>query len=429
MPDLSDRRIVLGVSGSIAAFKAAALASDLTKAGATVRTILTSGARQFISDETFRGLTGQPVATSLWRAQDDESLDHIEMAEWGELLVVAPASANVIGHLALGLADDLLSTVALAFDGSIVVVPAMESHMYRHPATQANIKTLRDRGAIMVGPAAGRLASGTFGEGRMVEPEAIVAAISELLATEEGAGKRDLNGVQVLITAGPTREPLDPVRFISNRSSGKMGYALAAATRRRGAAVTLVSGPVDASLIESLPSGVRLLEVEGAEEMRSCIVDHVKAIDVLLMAAAVADFQPASRSAKKIKKSAGTPTIQLEPTPDILADLNEAAPAHLIRVGFAAETEDLIRNAEAKLKQKGLAMVVANDVGGRDGAVFSSDTNTVVILRPDREPELLPKMPKQQLAHLIIDRVVDVLRKNRPNAAVNKPDKAVVPRD
>ena len=402
MDDLNGRHIILGVTGSIAAFKAAALASELTKAGAEVRALLTESASRFVSAETFRGLTGRPAATTLWRTDYPESdLGHVELAGWADAVIVAPASAHTIARIALGLADDQLTTVILATKAQLLIVPAMETGMWNHPATQGHVRTLQERGATLVGPMEGRLASGTSGSGRMVEPAEILVELRRLLPDRRGLAQ-DLKGVHIVVSAGPTREPIDPVRYISNRSSGKMGYEIAKAAYVRGAEVTLVSGPVDADLRRGLPTGVLVKYVETAAEMKDAVNQAARAAEVVIMSAAVADFRPKSPSSRKVKKSKGMETVTVEATDDILTDLRRSAPK-AVRIGFAAETEDLAQNAAEKLLRKGLAFVVANDVSGRNGPVFGSDSNRVTIVHPGGKLDELPALPKRQVAHRILD--------------------------
>ena len=290
MGDLQDRRILLGITGSIAAFKAAVIASELMKAGAQVRVVMTGSAKRFVTPETLAGLTGHPPATSLWLSRREQGDGHIELAHWPELAVVAPASAHFIAKAALGLADDLLSAILLATPARVVFVPAMETRMWMHPATQQHVVTLRDRGGIIIGPASGRLASGASGLGRMVEPADVVREVGDVLVASPCV--RDFNGVRICVSAGPTQEPLDPVRFISNRSSGKMGYAIATAAAKRGATVTLVSGPVDQALVGSLPDGIHVISVSTAAQMHDAMLTATRQARVVIMAAAVADYRP-----------------------------------------------------------------------------------------------------------------------------------------
>lgn len=416
MTGFQDRHVILGVTGSIAAFKAAALASELTKAGATVRTVMTAGAQRFVSRLTFEALTGQPVAADLWEehpsAGGETIIGHIDVARWADVLVVAPASASSIARLALGIADDVLGALALATSAPLLVAPAMESHMYAHPATQANLDTLRQRGAVVVGPSEGRLASGSYGPGRMVEPSEIMSAIGKILAASSSFPSRhDLSGLRLVVSAGPTREPIDPVRYLSNRSSGKMGVAIARAAHDRGATVTLVAGPVETRLIASLPLSLQTISVETASEMCRAVLESAPGANVVIMAAAVADFRPAQIHEHKVKKSSGIPEIVLERTDDILEVLQREVP-HTLRVGFAAETDDVVAQALDKQRRKGLAMVVANHVGGPDSP-FESETNTVTLVCGDNDVEHLPRLPKTDVAHRILDAVRDLLA-NRP---------------
>lgn len=393
--------MLLGVCGSVAAFKGAALASELTRAGATVRVILTASGARFVTAETFRDLTGQPVAVSLW----DAGLDHIELARWADLIVVAPASANLLARAALGLADDLLATVLLASPAPVVLAPAMETGMWEHPATRATMQTLSSRGARFVGPVPGRLASGAEGSGRMAEPAEIVKVAGDVLATNRRS--TDLAGLRVVVTAGPTREAIDPVRFLSNHSSGKMGYEIASAASNRGASVVLISGPVDDGLKHALP-GVDRRDVTTAAEMTAAVLEAAATADVVIMAAAVADFRPAEVRDQKVKKSTGMPSIELTPTEDILVALQEVAP-DCVRVGFAAETEHVMDNARNKLASKGVAMLVVNDVSPSQAPVFGADTNQVTILRPHQPEESLPRLPKRQVAERIVDAVAEIV--------------------
>jgi phosphopantothenoylcysteine decarboxylase/phosphopantothenate--cysteine ligase len=414
MPDLRERRILLAVTGSIAAFKAAALASELTKAGASLRVMMTAGGQRFVSPETFRDLTGNPVATSLWAGETAADADHIDLAAWAELVVVAPATANVIARAALGLADDLVTTVLLAAQAPILMAPAMESAMWEHEATQQHVLTLARRGIRFAGPVEGRLASGASGPGRMVEPAEIFDELGRL-PTAGNPYPRDLDGVRIVVSTGPTREPIDPVRYLSNRSSGKMGYEVARAAHARGAVVTLVSGPVDQGVVGSLPPAINRLDVETAAQMKEAVVAAAGDADMVIMAAAVADFRPAESHAQKLKKAGRPESIALEPTTDILQELRELA-ANAVRIGFAAETDDLLDNAVQKLRQKGIAMIVANDVSDEAGGVFGADTNQATLLRPDHPPETLPRMSKQELAHRILERAREILKGRKGSA-------------
>jgi len=393
-PDvLAGRRLVLGVSGSIAAYKALGVASRLTQAGARVDVVLTPAAAEMVRPLAFQALTHRPVVAGLWDPKGPLAMDHIALAQAAEALVVAPATADVIARLALGLADDALATTALATRAPLVLAPAMEPDMWAHPATQGHVATLVARGAHLAGPVAGRLASGKHGEGRMVEPEMIVEHIRWVL----GRGG-PLAGRRVLVTAGPTREPLDPVRFLSNHSSGTMGYAVACAARDAGAAVTLVSGPVS----QAPPVGAEIVGVETAREMCGEVLDRAEAVDVVIMAAAVADYRPAEASDRKIKKAAGDAPLTLVRNPDILCELDTALagvpPARRpVRVGFAAETENLVPNAAEKRLRKGLDLVVANPVPES----FGAEQSTAVFVEAAGVTEIGPRA-KSAIAHAII---------------------------
>ena len=399
--NLKGKRIVLGVTGGIAAYKAADLCSRLVKAGADVDVVMTDGATKFVSPLTFQALTHRPTSVDMFALLRDTDITHVSLGQAADLLIVAPATANTLAKLAGGLADTLLTTTALAMRAPILVAPAMETGMWGNPATQANVETLEERGVHIIGPAEGRLASGDIGLGRMVEPAEIVEEARRIIGL-----KGDLAGYRIVITAGGTRERLDPIRFIGNRSSGKMGYALAAAARDRGANVTLVSAPTS---LES-PRGVRLLRVESAQEMCDAVMERVSESDALIMAAAVADYRPRDVSAHKIKKAGGGLTLELERTPDILLQVaNQRAESGrpLVVVGFAAETENLITNAQDKLKRKSLDLIVANDIGATD-AGFGVETNRVVLLGHDGS-ESLPLLTKEEVGHHILDRVRDLL--------------------
>ena len=368
MSGLAGQRILLGVTGGIAAYKAADLARRLQDAGAEVQVVMTEAAQQFVTAITFQALTGHPVRSSLWDAGAEAAMGHIELARWADRIVIAPASADAIARLAAGLAGDLLGTLCLATEAPIAIAPAMNRVMWAHPATQSNLATLRSRGVLVLGPGEGDQACGEVGAGRMLEPLQIVAA----LQAQPGHGL--LAGRRILISAGPTFEDLDPVRFIGNRSSGKMGFALAAEALRLGAEVTLIAGPVALPT----PPGSRRLDVRRAVEMRDAVMAALPGQDAFIAAAAVADFMPAQTAANKLKKSAGTPTLDLVPTPDILAELSMHPNRPRLLVGFAAETEALEANALDKLQRKGLDLVAANQVGSA-GTGFESDDNALSV--------------------------------------------------
>ena len=399
MTALRGRRVLLGVTGGIAAYKAASLARELQRAGAEVTAVLTASATRFIGADTFAGLTGHPAYTSLWESPGE--VVHIRLAHAHELAVVAPATGNLIAKLAHGLADDLLSATLLEFDGPVVVAPAMHAGMWSAPATQENVRTLLARGVRFVGPEEGALAHGDEGMGRMSEPGAIAEVVANVAARSMDRTTGDsLSGRRVLVTAGPTHEPIDPVRYVGNRSSGKMGVAVATEALARGARVTLVLGP-DAV---RPPVGVDVIEVETAEEMRSVVLAHAADADVVVMAAAVADFRPKLSADRKLKKDDGIPELQLEPTPDILAELGEHRRPGQILVGFAAETNDVEKAGRDKLARKGLDLLVANLVG-RAGTGFGTDTNEAAILVADGEDVELQRWTKAELAGGLWDRI------------------------
>ncbi|MBW3663997.1 MAG: bifunctional phosphopantothenoylcysteine decarboxylase/phosphopantothenate--cysteine ligase CoaBC [Actinobacteria bacterium] len=393
---MTGARVVLGVSGGIAAYKAAILARLFVKAGATVDTILTRGATHFVGAATFEGITGRPVRTEVW--DDVDQAPHVHLGQDADVIVVMPATAHVIGKLAHGLADDLLTNVVLVARCPVVVAPAMHTEMWDHPATRANAKTLRERGLVLVGPAEGELMGGDVGAGRVVEPEHLL----EVIVTELGR-RSDLAGRRVVVTAGGTREPLDPVRFLGNRSSGKMGFAIAAEAARRGAEVHLVAGPTHLAT----PSGVQRHDVVTAVEMQKAVIDLAPTADVIVKAAAVADFRPSETSATKLKKDSGPPALELVRNPDILAELgaDHVAGRPPLLVGFAAETHDVEAHARAKLERKNADLLVVNDVSRRD-AGFEVDTNEVFVLDRDGGRHDLARASKSAVAGQLWDLVV-----------------------
>ncbi|WP_019023210.1 MULTISPECIES: bifunctional phosphopantothenoylcysteine decarboxylase/phosphopantothenate--cysteine ligase CoaBC [unclassified Thioalkalivibrio] len=391
-------RILIGVSGGIAAYKACELVRELKRAGCEVRVVMTAGARAFVTPLTFQALSGAPVRTELLDAEAESGMDHIALARWADRIVVAPASASLIARYAQGLADDLLSTLLLATTAPVALAPAMNHRMWAHPATQANIATLSERGVTLIGPDSGDQACGEQGEGRMREPAAIAR---ELLQPAHAP----LAGRHALITAGPTFEPIDPVRFIGNRSSGRMGFALAAAARDAGAHVTLVHGPT----AEAVPAGVAGIATETAAAMHATVMDRLPETDILIAAAAVADYRPAEPQAQKIKKSDPVMHLALERTRDILAEAATQAaslPRRPFLVGFAAETEHLREHAEAKRRAKGLDLIAANRVG--EGRAFGTPDNELLCLWEGGERRL-PSQPKTQLARALIDLIVERL--------------------
>jgi phosphopantothenoylcysteine decarboxylase/phosphopantothenate--cysteine ligase len=394
--------VVLGVGGGIAAYKAAELARALTQRGCSVRTVMTDAACQFIQPLTFAALTSQKVITSLFGNRTSEeilasSVEHIQVAQENRILVVAPATADLLAKFAHGLANDFLSTLYLAFQGPVVLCPAMNTAMWEHPATQENLRVLRDRGNHIMNPDVGELACGTIGAGRLPEPERIANHAMRILLQGH-----DLDGETILVTAGPTREPLDPVRFISNRSSGKMGYALAEAAALRGARVILVSGPVQ---LEP-PDGVELVSVQTANEMHRAVLDHLDEASMVIKSAAVADYHVASVPRQKVKKTAMRLSLELDPTPDILADIGRRKKDQLL-IGFAAETENLVSEARRKLETKHCDMVVGNIVS-QDGIGFESEENEVVLVMSTGETRPLARATKRRLADQILDQALQL---------------------
>jgi phosphopantothenoylcysteine decarboxylase / phosphopantothenate---cysteine ligase len=397
---LSGRRILLGVTGGIAAYKAAYLVRLLTAAGADVEVVMTSAALRFIGADTFSALTHRPVHSDLF--EQSEAVLHVRLAHEADAAVVAPATANVLAKLTLGMADDLLTSTLLEATCPLVLAPAMHTGMWEQPATQSNLATLAERGATIVPPGVGPLAAGDQGPGRMAEPESIVSALVERLS----AG-RYLDGRKILVTAGPTHEPIDAVRFIGNRSSGKMGFAIAAEASRRGAEVTLVAGPV--ALAD--PPGTEVIRVETAEEMAGEVLGRYRDVDAVVMAAAVADFRPDRPIEGKVKKDAGPLALKLDRTVDILATLGKQKEGQVL-VGFAAETENPIAEGRRKLTEKNLDLLVANEVG-RPGTGFDSETNRAAILAATGDDADLREWNKEELARAIIDRLVGLLPSGR----------------
>jgi phosphopantothenoylcysteine decarboxylase/phosphopantothenate--cysteine ligase len=399
-------RVALGISGGIAAYKAAELLRLLQERGVEVQVVMTRNACEFVAPLTFAALSGRKVITEMFGgpqggANVESAIEHMAVAQAIDALVIVPATANVLAKMAHGIADDFLTTLCLATKAPLIVAPAMNVNMWEHPATQKSVEILRGRGVKVLPPEEGYLACGMTGAGRLTSVESIAQAVLATLGVSD-----DLSGECVLVTAGPTQEPLDEVRYLSNRSSGKMGYALAEASRRRGARVVLVSGPTHVDP----PEGVEVERVRTAEEMAQAVLRHFEQATVTLMAAAVADFRPAEVHPRKIKKQDGISILKLEPTPDILAMIAPRRRPGQVVVGFAAETEDLLVNATAKLRDKGLDFIVANDVS-QPSAGFDADTNIVTLVFPDGHSKPLEKMTKLQVAHRILDEIV-ALRKD-----------------
>jgi phosphopantothenoylcysteine decarboxylase / phosphopantothenate---cysteine ligase len=407
---LAGRRIVLGVCGGIAAYKAVEVSRRLVDLGAHVAPVLTPDALRFVGAVTFSALASEPVHTSLW--DDPDPIPHTRLGQGADLVVVAPATASLLGRYAAGISDDLLTNVLLATRAPVLVCPAMHTEMWEHPATQRNLEVLRSRGVAVVPPAEGRLAGGDVGAGRLADPADIVAAVTQLLTASSA-----LAGLRVLVTAGGTREPIDPVRVITNRSSGKQGYAVAAEAAARGAHVTLVT-----TVDRPTPPGVaEVVRVGSAAEMEAAVMPRSAQQDVIVMAAAVADFRPKVVAEQKIKKGdGGVPELVLEPTHDFLVDLGKAKGPHQVLVGFAAETTDLLAGARAKLERKRLDLIVANDVSA-PGAGFEHDTNAVVIVGVDGLEHDVPLTDKRSIAAAILDRVADARAAKGPPATQEQP--------
>jgi phosphopantothenoylcysteine decarboxylase/phosphopantothenate--cysteine ligase len=395
---LKSKTIVLGITGGIAAYKAADLASKLTQAGAKVEVVMTAAAQKFITPLTLRNITHRPVVTDMFELASEWSVEHVALAEAADAMIIAPATANTIARLAAGIADDMLSTVVLATKAPVIIAPAMNDLMYSNKVTQENIAKLKARGFSFIEPEYGRLASGKMGKGRLPETSVIIEAIEKALGQ-----KRDLEGKNIVVTAGGTREPIDPVRHIGNRSSGKMGYALAEAARDRGAKVTLIAANVS---LED-PADVLVVKAPTALEMQKAVAAAVKNADVLIMAAAVADYQPEAVAKLKIKKeSSQDMTLKLVKTPDILGEVK----GNFLRVGFAAESDNVVANAKKKLTEKKLDLIIANDITKADSG-FDADTNRVVIIDKKGKAEELPLMSKREVADRILDKVKGILGK------------------
>jgi phosphopantothenoylcysteine decarboxylase/phosphopantothenate--cysteine ligase len=400
---VKDKQVIVGVTGGIAAYKAAELVRLLVKAEIPTRVAMTQNATRFIAPLTFNALSGNRVIWDMWEGEGSD-MTHIEWGQEADLIIIAPATANFVAKMAHGIGDDFLSTLLLAATAKVLVCPAMNSRMYENAAVQENLGLLRKRGVVVMDPCEGRLACRAEGQGRLPDPERIVELAMDLLSP------KDLSGLTVLVTAGPTVEAIDPVRFITNRSTGKMGYALARKAKHRGATVILVSGPTGLHP----PSGVRCQRVESAEEMRAAVMEHRDRCDILIKAAAVSDYRPVSKAPQKIKKGPPSFSLELVKNPDILAELGRSrGPFPRVLVGFAAETQDLASNAAEKVRAKNLDMIVANDVSRKD-AGFGSDTNKVKIIYGDGRSEDSPLMSKDDVADLVLTRARDLLLLDRP---------------
>ena len=393
---LANKTVILGITGGIAAYKAADLASTLARAGATVEVVMTGAATKFITPLTLRNITGRPVVTDMFDLASEYSVEHIALAEAADVVAIAPATANTIAKLAAGIADTMLGCVVLATRAPVIIAPAMNDNMFQNPVTRENMAKLKARGFTIIDPAHGRLASGKTGWGRLADTQIIIDTIEQVL----GKGS-DLAGKRIMVTAGGTQEPIDPVRHIGNRSSGKMGYALAEAARDRGAEVKLITAPVSSPE----PAGVEIIRVRTAAEMKKAVTGAVAEADALIMAAAVADYQPKESVPGKIKKDRSKLTLELVRTPDILA----SATGTFLKIGFAAESEDVVANARNKLEQKDLDLIVANDITRTDSG-FDADTNRVTLIDRNGKIEELPLLSKREVAEKILDRVAGMLK-------------------
>ena len=417
---LKDKNIILGVTGGIAAYKCVDLVSRLRKQGANVHVILTKGAQNFVTETAMREISGNPVVTSMWQEIQQYDVEHIALARLADVVLVAPATANVIAKCACGMADDMLTTTLLATKAPVFFAPAMNTNMYENSITQQNLHTLQERGCHIIDPAAGHLACGTSGVGRMPEPQELVEILADFFATgkelaesdevdsrQHLAEELDFSGLNILVTAAGTREPIDPVRYIGNRSSGKMGYAIAEAARDLGANVTLISGP------SALPplAGVNFFKVESARDMRRLVLENFPESQIVIKAAAVADYRVKNAADHKIKKNDEELTLVLEKNPDILKELGQKKQKGQVLVGFAAETQNLIQYAQSKLEKKNLDMIVANDVS-KPQAGFNVDTNLIKLLKRDGSIEELPLMSKKDLAYIILNHVMKIYRQH-----------------
>lgn len=408
------KKVALGISGGIAAFKAAEVLRGLQRAGCTVRVAMTKRACEFIQPLTFRALSGSHVVVDDYAADNPDPIAHITFSQSVDLFLVAPATANIIAKFANGIADDFLTSTYLASTSPVLIAPAMNSSMWHHPATQRNLQQLKSDGVYVIEPDEGEMACGTIGPGRLSEPEKIVAAALDILRNSEKPGTQDLSGEHLLITVGATREAIDPVRFLSNNSSGRMGFAIAEAAKRRGARVTVIAGNTTATPPDNIP----IIRACSAEEMHRGVIENLSEASVFIGAAAVADYRPVARSLRKIKKTQSTLTLELERTVDILQEVAAANQDKLLVIGFAAETENILGNAREKLRAKNLDAVVANDVT-RNGVGFDTSTNQVTIIsRDSKAPIHVPLLPKTNVANIILDEVVRLRSRVRPAASI-----------
>ena len=408
----TDKKVALGVSGGIAAYKAAEVLRGLQRAGCIVRVGMTKRACEFIQPLTFRALSGSHVIVDDYAPDNPDPIAHITFSQTVDLFLIAPATANIIGKLANGIADDFLSSTYLACTAPVLIAPAMNTSMWRHPATQRNVQQLRLDGVQVIEPDEGEMACGTIGPGRLSEPERIVSVALEILQNSQNEGSHDLAGEDVLITVGATREAIDPVRFLSNNSSGRMGFAIAAAAKRRGANVTVVAGATTAAP----PNDTSLIRVNSAAEMHATVMNELSRASVFIGAAAVADYRPVAPASQKIKKTRSSLSLELEPTPDILSEVAETKQDRLLVIGFAAETENVLANAREKLAAKNLDAIVANDVT-QDGVGFDTATNEVTIISRDRTtPIHVPLIAKTNVANIILDEVVRLRARVKPGS-------------
>jgi len=398
---LDGKNVVLGVSGGIAAYKACEIVSRLKKLGANVDVIMTKSAAEFVTPLTFQSLSLNKVTVDMFEEPKYWEIGHISLAKKADLFLIAPATANIIGKLAGGIADDMLSTTAMATKAPVLIAPAMNTNMYENIAVQENIEKLRKRGMHFINPIEGLLACGDVGAGKLPDPVDIVNRAIELLTQ-----KKDLLGIRILVTAGPTKEKFDPVRFITNNSTGKMGFVIAEKAAARGAEVLLISGPTNVKK----PVGMKLIAVESALDMRNAVMENLEAVDAVIKSAAVSDYRPEEVKANKIKKAGDTLTLNLVKNPDIIAEVG-ARKGNRVLIGFAMETEDLVQHAKEKLEKKNLDMIVANDLM-TEGAGFGVDTNVVTLLHRDGKIENIEKLPKEELADIILDRMLEIKMKN-----------------